>query len=178
MPEETTIRQGSGRKKIDWVAARTYYLELGPTRTATAVAAKFNVSPQGVYKQMRKNAWKTDAYAFDQEVQRRQEQAALRTRTNRRVKVLTIIDDVIDAFGGKATEKGKEASASDFAALVKLAELLEGEPTDRVQVGEVQQMVGVILSGVSVFIASDKRGDFLEWLAGVKAQLSIEAIAE
>ena len=90
--------------------------------------------------------------------------------------MLTIIDDVIDAFGGKAEQKGKEASASDFAALVKLAELLEGEPTDRVQVGEVQQMIAVLIGGFAVFVADDKHDDYLAWLRDVKAQLTIEAV--
>lgn len=167
----------SQRGKVDWPSARTMYLELGPERSLLAVARHFLVSKTSVANQSRKNGWKAAALAFDQEVERRQEQAALRTRTNRRVRVLTIIDDVIDAFGGKATEKGKEASASDFAALVKLAELLEGEPTDRVQVGEVQQMVAVILTGVSVFIADEKRAEFLAWLVDVKSQLTIESVA-
>jgi hypothetical protein len=141
------------------------------------VGRQFAVSDTSVGKHAKQSGWKEAALAFDQEVERRQEQAALRTRTNRRIRVLTAADDFIDGFAGKASEKGKDGNASDFAAVVKLTELLEGEPTDRVQVGEVQQMVAVILSGVSVFIAADKRADFLAWLDEVKPQLAIESAA-
>ena len=172
-----TPSKRGGRKQIDWPAARTYYLEIGPGRSYSAVARQFQITPTGVRNHANKSSWKEAGLAFDQEVERRQEQAALRTRTNRKIRVLTAADDFIDGFADNAKAKGGDGNASDFAAVVKLTELLEGEPTDRVQVGEVQQMVAIILSGVSVFIAADKREDFLAWLEEVKPQLAIESVA-
>jgi hypothetical protein len=172
-----TPSKRGGRKQIDWPSARTYYLELGPGRSLAMVSRQFGVSDTSVGKHAKQSGWKEAGLAFDQEVERRQEQAALRTRTNRKIRVLTAADDFIDGFADNAKAKGGDGNASDFAAVVKLTELLEGEPTDRVQVGEVQQMFAVILSGVSVFIAADKRGDFLAWLEEVKPQLTIESAA-
>lgn len=93
----------------------------------------------------------------------------------------------IQKANGKLTSADIERLRLKFRDLVdaadkacKIGELLAGRATDRthIEIGEAQQLVAVILSGVSVFIATNKREDFLAWLDEVKPQLTIEAIAE
>jgi hypothetical protein len=165
------------RRRYDYDAAFAYYYGLGKSRSLAAVRAEFGMAQRSLERICSKERWLERVAAFDAEAAKKAAKIMVRERALRIADTLRIIDATRTKFAGQLKVADFRLTGSDFVGLMKLEALLEGDPTDRVQVGEVQQIIAVILSGVSVFIAADKRDEFLAWLEEVKPQLAIESAA-
>jgi hypothetical protein len=87
------------------------------------------------------NGWEADARRLDAETVRRLDGNLVRDRAKRVAKHLQVLDlacakVLADLESGKAS-----VDLRDYPALVKLEQLLVGEPTDRIETREVRELV-------------------------------------
>lgn len=149
-PRSTTSRRGGGRPKIDWAAARLYFIEFGPTRSYREVARRYAVSEGAVRKHANSGSWQADAQRFDDEGNAELEHAAAKTREQRIETYRLLVDSVLESVKARV----HEAKVSDLPSLLKVLELLEGEPTERVSFDELQAALRLAMT---VAIAAAER---------------------
>lgn len=150
---------GNGRH-VNWAAARAYFLAL-PTehRTFKAVAEKFHVTPARVGQIAKRDSWlkardelEELEVAETEKVIRKRVLELARDRATRIVRVVELVDRVNDVAlqklkvgeDGAITVEGElelEKILSTMPGLVRMAELVSGEATDRVHVSEVQPVL-------------------------------------
>lgn len=169
-------QQQPGRSRIDWAAALAYFLTLTPPdRTYTAVAARFSVSVTAVRNHARKHGWESAAAELDRQAAADAMRKARRTRAQRIEQALRLVDGTMDAFEENLPTKAAEAKISDLPALVKLAELLEGEATDRIDVSQARALVNVVFQVAGRFVPAEAREAFMQELdAAVGGLLQID----
>lgn len=119
------------RSKIDWDEAFAFYAACGPKRTFGEVASKFGVSETSVRKRASAHDWRKRAATLDREAVQQAERAVVRGRAERIEDTIRLVDDARRLFETQLTDPEFTLSASDFVALVKLEQLLEGGPTER-----------------------------------------------
>lgn len=139
------------KTRIDWGAAKAFYIGLPPTeRSFARVAREFPVSSKTVRKHAHDDGWIEAAADADRQANEAAIRKAVRSRSERVANSLRFVDDFLDVAKAKLKAGDLDVRASDVPPLVKLAELLEGEATDRIQVGEVRALI------VQVTIAAGK----------------------
>lgn len=127
---------------FDWDAARAFYVALGPQeRTYRRVAAEFSVSETSVKRWAKRQDWPAVAAAADAQVAEKAMARVVRTRTQRVEKYLGFVDRYVDTADTKLVAGDLEVRAGDLPGLVKTAELLVGEPTDRIQISALQPLL-------------------------------------
>lgn len=129
---------GSGRRGTDWEQARDFWIALGPRRSFERVGKKFGVSAQRVGYVARRDGWHPLAAEIDARALEQTKRRIVRSRADRVAKTLGLIDGALDVYDNELEAKAREGRLRDMSDLVKLAELLEGEATDRPDVGEWQ----------------------------------------
>jgi hypothetical protein len=134
----------SPRHRIDWVAAKIAFVS-DPTRSFGKIARQFGVSDVAVGKHARAEGWQAEAEAFEKIAGERALARAHKTREERVAQALRIVDGLLDEFEATLPQKAEDAKASDLPGIVKLAELLAGEATERVDPGQVQQVLAIVL---------------------------------
>jgi len=85
----------------------------------------------------------------------------VRSRADRVAKVLALVDAFVDHVDANFDEKAREAKLSSLPDLVKLAELLVGEATDRMELHEVTEALTLVTSIAVTFIPKARRNEFL-----------------
>lgn len=129
-------------RPLDVPSAITFYVGLGPEqRSYRRVATQFSVSETTVKKWARRQGWAEMAAAADRDAAEKGAAKAARSRADRVATTLKFVDDYTDAVNAKLAGNALDVKASDVAALVKLAELLTGEPTDRIQISQLQPLL-------------------------------------
>lgn len=136
-PADATRR--NPRPRIDWIAARQLYLDLEGERTFAAVAKHFGVSDVAVGNRARREDWKRAAREYDERTADELAAKRVRTRAARVAQSLRIVDKLLDRV--EVDVDVLDLKVSDFPALVKTAELLEGQATDRIALGEIQPVL-------------------------------------
>jgi hypothetical protein len=159
-------KRRNGPGSVDWETAEAFYLGLDPPRRLQRVVEKFSVSRVSVGKQAKARKWRDKAAEIDAQVAAGAMRRVRRSRAERVQKVLELVDSVVDGF---TDDRLLEAKVSDLPALVKLAELLEGEATDRVDIRKVQPVIVAFVTRVAGCVAKEKQPEFaghLDWLEG------------
>ena len=160
------MNRPSTRARIDWGAARAFFVAMDPPRAYSAVARRFAVSVTAVRTHARAEAWAEHAAEADRLAAEKALAGAVKTREQRVASLLRITDRLIDHFEANVEEKATEATFLDVERMGKLAELLVGEATDRISVSEVQAALVVVMSAgpelLSELAASGLKGAALE----------------
>ncbi|MDQ5841653.1 MAG: phage terminase small subunit-related protein [Chloroflexota bacterium] len=159
------------RNRIDWDKAEAFYLNLDPPRKIATVARQFGVSGNTVRKWAKRLGWDKKAVALDRKALDQATGQAVRSRAQRVAAALNFTDEFLDAAQAKLAQNKLDVRAGDVPALVKLAELLEGEATDRVQIGEVRVLVAQVVVVAGEFIAKEDRPAFMARLGELTAGL-------
>lgn len=166
------------RTRINWGAARARYVALDRhERTYARIAAEFGVSDVSVRKWARREGWAALAASEDAKSANTHLRHAVKTRDARVAATLRIVDGVLDSFVDDLDARAREAKLADLPALVRLAELLEGEATDRVELGEVQLVIQAVMAAAGRFVPRELRDEFLRELDAATAGLTLEASA-
>jgi hypothetical protein len=122
------------RAKIDWDEAFAFYAGLGPTRTYGEVASKYGVSEAAVRKRAVGNSggtWRERAETIDQQAAKKAEAWVIRDRAERIADTIRIVEGARLRFAQQLGDPEFTISASGLVDLVKLEQLLEGNPTER-----------------------------------------------
>lgn len=170
MESKSGSRRGGRRPKIDWVAAKTLYLELGPERTYGQVAARFPVSARAVGQHAAKNGWAAAATEFDQRVALEAARKIARSRAAQIAQTARLRDAAADELERRFTVT-EIAEAMEEAVLIRLFEVAEknvrldaGEATELVSMAEAQQLFSRLIGLVAPFVPKDRRAEFRERL--------------
>lgn len=158
---------------VDWAEAEAFYLAAAPTeRTFAHVARRFKVSDVRVGQVARDRRWKEKALEVDRLADEASITLAVRTRSARIKKTLGVIDRMLDRY--TANVNALELKPSDLPQLVKLAELLVGEPTDRVEVSIVRRVFALLVERAGRFVPAEQRPAFLVEMRELEASLPQE----
>jgi hypothetical protein len=135
----------TNRPTIDWEEAFAYYAGLGVARSFVKVGRRFGVSDFAVGKHAAANGWEARIAKIDAEARQKTDARVLRERSERIEDTLRVIDAARLRFAGQLGRNDFKLTGADFASLVKLEALLEGEPTDRISLQDVQALYGDVL---------------------------------
>lgn len=134
------------RTRCDWGAAKARYVELGPDeRSFARIAREYRVTSLTVRKHAHRDGWLAAADEADTAAADAALAGAIKTRAQRVQDILKITDGLVDHFIDAAASKAADASYLDLERMMKLAELVEGEATDRISVAEVQSALVVVM---------------------------------
>jgi hypothetical protein len=145
---------------VDWQDAEAFYLGLDRSvRTYAEVARRFEISDVRVGQIARSRRWQEKALEIDRRLEESSIRLVVRSREQRIKKTLGIVDRLLDRY--ESGVDGLELKPSDLPNLVKLAELLVGEPTDRVEVATVRRVFAILIERAGRFVTLEQRPAFL-----------------
>lgn len=149
------------KRGTDWVEARSYWLAQSPPRSFGAVARQFGVSDTRVRFVARRDDWQSHADEIDARALEQTKRRVLRSRNERDEIYLRITDAAFDIALDKLIGGGLEVRLSDLPQLGKHAQLVQGEPTDRVEFSEFQESLVRLGKLALEFIPKGKRAEYL-----------------
>jgi hypothetical protein len=155
------VTEHTGRPKLDRAEALAYYLA-DPRRSFADVATAFGVTPQRVSQVAAEDGWRERRVAVQQAAVAAAEARALQSLEERNQETLEVADLALRKMAEQLRDPAFRLSGEGFVAIAKLALLIEGEPTDRIEVGEVQQFVRDLLFAVAEFVPRERRPALLE----------------
>lgn len=151
------------RSRFDHDAAFALFASLEPgKRSLGEVSRRIGVSLTSVRRIARRDNWEERVAEIDRKAAEKALRAAVRSREVRNLEVIKFVDDYVTSAKGRLDAGTLEIRAGDVPQLVKLAELLEGEATSRVEVGQVQQVLVLVLNTAVRFVPEDTRPAFLD----------------
>jgi hypothetical protein len=160
----------STRRRIDWAAARTVFVS-DPTRSFAKVARRFGVSDVAVRNHAKREGWEDAARKFDRDVEDRALRAAVKTRDRHVLDATRARDLAFDLAIEGMVAKTLDVKLADLPAIGKYVELLTGEATDRVELGEVREFVSVLFVRVLPLIEPARRGELVALLHELEGEL-------
>lgn len=174
-------------KRINWPAARAYFLALpAHRRTYAEVSRRFKVSDVRVSQVARSQGWIEEAEKIDERIEKRAITNLVRGRAERLTRTLELYDRAsdlalaslpLDAKGEidvKALGEAKpklESLLTSMPGLFKMAELAAGEATDRVAISELQPVLIAFAKIAVVHAPAEKRGEVIRELEAASAGL-------
>lgn len=140
---------------VNWVEARDFWLALDPPRGYEAVARQFGVSGTRVRFVARRDNWQELADEIDQRALEQAKRRIVFSRSERVQRTLGIVDGLLRRFDERLDDL--DLRPGELPALVKLAELLEGEATERISSSELQDALVAGLRAVIEFVPKKDR---------------------
>jgi predicted transcriptional regulator len=152
----------NGRNRIDWDAAFAEYAAMPRgVRSFGKVAKIFGVSDSAVSQHARGHGWAERVRAIDAKTDERVAERVVRDRSARVADALNAIDLSCQQVLARLQTGELRINGAEFASLLKVAQLLEGEPTDRIQVQEVHVLVAAVFEIAGRYVAPERRDDFV-----------------
>lgn len=150
--------------RVDWDAARAFYIALGQgNRTYAIIATRFGVSEASVRKWARRQDWPAAAARADIEVARRAEARALKSLEERQAGTIRAADKLRERIERADLEQiDLTAAIRSLPRYAALEQLFAGEATSRVEVAEVQAYVVALVTAAGEFVPVDRRQEFLD----------------
>jgi len=166
VPQRATPPQ---RTRVDWGAAKALYIALGPEeRSLARISRELGVSETTVQKWARRDEWVAAAEEADRIAAEKAAAAALRTIEQRNQRTVELADRLRDLAIAK-TEAGEidpNVAVRALPRYVQLEQLIAGEATARVEVGDVQAIITAVFAVAGKFVPADRRDEFLTELDG------------
>lgn len=162
------------RPLYDWGAVFAYYASLEPgVRSYRAVQRHFGMGIRTIERHAAREQWERRVTELDEKAQARAEAKVVRARADRIADTLRVIDASRTRFAGQLTTSSFRLTGSDFVGLMKLEALLEGEVTDRCELGDVQAIVTAVFTAAARFVPADRRQEFMAELDGAVGGLVV-----
>jgi hypothetical protein len=146
--------------KIDWDAAYSYFVALGPRRSYGKVSARFSVSATAVRKHALADQWISRAKKIDRQAASKVENALVRSRADRVASQIRVADSTRLRFEEQLAA-GEKVRATDVASLARVEALFEGEATDRIELSTFKSAMDLHFDLVRE-MDSDPQKDF-DW---------------
>lgn len=148
------------RRGTNWAEARDFWLALDPPRSFGVVAKQFGISDTRVRVVARRDDWAAAAAEIDRRTLEQAKTRIVRSRAERVQKTLGIVDALLDRYDAELDKL--ELRPGELDRIVKLAELLVGEATDRMEFSEVQDALGATVKLALEYIGREQRDEFLD----------------
>jgi hypothetical protein len=152
------------RTRIDWNAARAFYVSLPTTdRSFARVAREYHVTTHTVGKHARREGWVEAAAEADRRAGAKALEATMRTREQRAVQTARLRDLAADALEGEfaVDDRGNVTSSLDPAVRVQVWKEADrqyrldiGEVTDRISIPEVRDFVAGFVNQVDELLVA------------------------
>jgi hypothetical protein len=127
-------RSGCGRKRVDREEAFQYWAALPVERRSySSVALEFDISPRTVERYARDGHWRERLRAIEADAAVRADELLGRARAKQLADFHQLIEASCVTYARQLAVGDVKISASEFAGLIKVALLLHGAPTDRVE---------------------------------------------
>lgn len=166
--------------RIDWSAARTHWLSQTPPRSFNDTARAFACTGRAVSYRAHREGWLPEAAAMDAEAAKRAKRKAIRIASERYADVVRLADLATTKTIDGIEDGSIELKAGDAAAYIKLMLLLDGEATERIDVGQVRSGYVLLIQGALPILSSEtlsageRREAFLVLVERVADQLRLE----
>lgn len=144
-PSTTKARTRPLRRRFDHDAALAAYVQMGETRSFGRVARQFGVSDTAIRKVAKEGNWDETVADIDRGAREKALARVRRSREQRIGQTLRIVDGALMLAEQQLEAKVVELQLRDLPGLVKLAELLEGEATERLDAVQVQHVLALVL---------------------------------
>lgn len=164
VPQRATPPQ---RTRVDWGAAKAFYVALPPTeRSFARVAREYRVTALTVRKHAHAEGWVEAAARVDEDSAAKAMAAALRTIDQRNARTIELTEALRDRALEKLEEVDVNVAVRALPRYVQLEQLIAGEATARVEVGDVQAIITAVFAVAGRFVPADRREEFLGELDG------------
>lgn len=164
MPQRATPPQ---KTRADWGAAKAAYIALGATeRSFARIAREFRVSEVTVRKWARRDHWVEAAAKADAEAAETARRKAVRTIEQRNERTVELVEALRDRAIEKIDEVDVNVAVRALPRYAHLEQLIAGEATARVEIGDVQAIVAAVFTVAGRFVPAEQRGEFLAELDG------------
>lgn len=117
----------------------------------------------------RQRGWAEKAAEVDRRADEASIRLAVRSREARIRKTLGIVDRLLDRY--EIDVDRLELKPSDLPNLVKLSELLIGEPTDRMEAVVVRRVFALVVERAGRFVPREQREEFLTVMGELEAEI-------
>ena len=165
-PPPTTNRNPP---RVDWDAARAFYVALGQgTRTFAVVSKKFSVSELTVRKWARRQDWVAVAAEADARAAEKALASAERTLEQRNRDTVRVADKVRETVLADGVSLDPNVALRVLPRLSTLEQLIAGGATGRVEISEVTSVISAFYVVTGRFVPVDVRA---EWMAELDAAL-------
>lgn len=126
---------GDRHVRVDREAAFQFWASLPhDARSYAVVAREFGVSPRTVERYSRDGAWRQRLRAIEAEAAARADERLGRQRAKQLADFWQLIEASCVTYARQLASGEVKISAAEFAALIRVALLLQGAPDSRVQV--------------------------------------------
>lgn len=164
------------RTRIDWGVAKARYVALGSDeRSYLRIAREFKVSEVTVRKWARRDGWVEAAAKADAESAAKELAKAQRTIEQRNARTVELTEKLRDLAIAKVGvgEVDPNVAVRALPRYVQLEQLIAGEATARVELGDVQAIVTAVFTVAGRFVPADRRAEFLAELDGAVGGLAV-----
>lgn len=162
------------KPRVDWDAARAYYVALGQgTRTYPAVAAKFSVSVTTVGKWARRQEWDVLAAKVDNEAAERALAKSVRSLELRNIDNIRVAEKARGTILDPDVKLDPNVALRVLPRLATIEQLIAGEATGRIEVSEVTSVLSAfyVVTGAFLVEMGVKPEDRAVWISRLDTAL-------
>lgn len=171
MPQRATPRQ---KTRADWGAAKARYVALGPElRSLARIAREYGVTETTVQKWARRDGWYEAAADADAKAAAKAAAAAVKSIEERNIRTIKVAEKLRDLVLDERAELDANVAARALPRYVQLEQLIAGEATARVEVGDVQAIVTAVFQVAGRFVPAASREEFLGELDAAVGGLAV-----
>lgn len=152
----------TGRKGIDWIAAKAFYLGLKASeRSYGAVGREFGVSDTMVGRIAKRENWAEAAAKADSRRERILVAQSLRAADQRDAQHHRLLTGLLLAAEEDLERLAAELKPSDIPHIIRALRLVHGESTEHVEIRQVREYVVTVFRVAGRFVPAERREEFL-----------------
>lgn len=164
MPQHATPPQ---RTRVDWGVAKARYVALGADQRSFArISREFSVSEVTVRKWARRDSWVEAAAKADASSAAKELARAQRTIDERNARTVQLTELLRDRAIDQLEQVDVNVAVRALPRYLAIEQLLAGEATARVEVGDVQAIVTAVFTVAGRFVPADRREEFMAEIDG------------
>lgn len=171
VPQRATPPQ---RTRVDWGVAKARYIELGADeRSYARIHREFGVSEVTVQKWAKRDGWVEAAREADEKAAAAVMAKAVKSIEERNVRTIQVAEKLRTIVLDEDTVIDPNVAARSLPRYVALEQLIAGEATARVELGDVQAIVTAVFTVAGRFVPADRRDEFMAELDGAVGGLAV-----
>lgn len=164
--------------RIDWNAARLHWLGQQPPRSFRETGRAFAVSGRAVSGRAGRERWVDQAAELDRKAADKVETFVVRQRAERIKDTYRLVDKARSKLLAGLDADTTDVRLADIPALLKIEQLLDGEATERIDLGAVRQVFALFIAGSRPLVADERWPEFVAMVEHTALQISAHPTTE
>ena len=153
------------KPRVDWDAARAFYVALGPEhRTYARVAAEYHVSEHTVGKWAKRQDWPAVAAKADNAAAEKALAKSVRSLELRQLDTIRVADKARATVLADDVVLDPNVALRVLPRLATIEQLIGGEATGRIEVSEVTAVLSTVFVIAGRYVPADRRAEFMREL--------------